>query len=342
LRFFCEAFKGTPGAPTRIGQISSIRLLNLFDKYCERKFSQIAERLRLYSADEIFDFVKAMGRLMLTSNSRSLSVDAIRHLAMTEYREESIRKVDSKYIQILDEDIMLEQKPAGTQMDLFVSFVYEEFMEYTIAKAILSELLMTLRNITSQGVISEAQGLLNSEGVFVPVIGVVFYLGCLLARENRDEGLDFVDWLIRSRRQDIACRIISQWSPNYDRAFLRLINLHMSGDRSTKKIAWDVMERISLGYWDQYYAYISHLKLSKTLTAMVVYTEISNAGGGVTAKQRLDSVNWIAKTMQGPYGDFRHGLRTIKKIIYESRDVLSAAQMEEAEERLRKVNIGVL
>ncbi len=170
LRFYCEAFRGTPGSPSKMGRVSDIRLLDLFEAYCDRKFRQIQQRLQLLRADEIFEYLRMIATMMLADSERSIAVRHVAQRARTEFGEASIRTLHSRYIQILDEDILLEEKPVGSATNLNVSFVYEEFMEFIIAKSIWSELADS--GISSAGAIDITKGLLKKEKEFISVLGV--------------------------------------------------------------------------------------------------------------------------------------------------------------------------
>src|SRR5262249_12474284 len=127
LRFFCEAYRGTPASPTKIGTLSEIRLLELFDSYCRRKFEQIRSRLGLLDSEEIFQYLKIIALSMLAQETRTLPVATVAKMALSDFGERSIRSSDSRYIHILYEDILIEERPVGDLSETVVSFVYDEF-----------------------------------------------------------------------------------------------------------------------------------------------------------------------------------------------------------------------
>lgn len=348
LRFFCEAFKGLPGKPARMGTVGDIRLLELFDAYCNRKFSQIAQRLNLLSGEEVFDYLQSIAKLMLTQYARALPVRKVAHKITEEFGEAAIRSVDSRYVQILDEDILLEQKPSGPEMDLMVSFVYEEFMEYVIAKALWAEATHGVRSPGYKQIQSLTEGLLEQEHNFISVLGIVVYLGGLLARHRFNDTLRYIDWLLIAGRESIACRLIPQCPPQMrdDALFSKLIDIHKRVGTGTAKLeAWKAMERLCHHHWNVFFDYVTKMQLTGYFRPMFVFSALARVNGGVKPNQQLKSIQWIVRVMKndsGIYayratGDYRNGIGAIKRIIANARANWSDKQLKKAEELLRGV-----
>src|ERR1039457_5167212 len=116
-------------------------------------------------------------------------------------------------------------------MDLKVGFVYDEFMEYIIAKALWFKLSGEFTKIDCDKVVSVSADLLRIKERFISVRGVVIYLGEILASISKQEGLKYVDWLISNSYEDLACRLIVRWpkATLSNSVFVKLLDLHKSG-----------------------------------------------------------------------------------------------------------------
>jgi hypothetical protein len=134
LRFFCEAYGSTDGDVRELGRISDIRLKELFDTYIVNKTEQV--RLALGHRDSaavrryLYRLVGYMfGRAV--TNVSSLELGAATG-------DEATSTYDSLYVKLLDEDIIIEERPGDTTDERRVSFVYEEFMEFLLARSMLT------------------------------------------------------------------------------------------------------------------------------------------------------------------------------------------------------------
>lgn len=348
LRFYCEAFKGTPEKPTNIGQIDDIRLLELFDAYCNRKFLQIRERLQLISEYEVFDYLQVIARLMLMENTRLLPVRRIAHDVPDQFHEKALHSIDSRYVQILDEDILLEQKPVGPGLDLMVSFVYEEFMEYVISRALWSDICRRIGSPTYEEIRDVAGAHLKREKEFISVLGIVIFLGELLATVNQGDGLRYVDWLISMHREALACKLIVRWPLKHldVSVFDKLIDMHRSGRSAKIKLeAWRAMGRLCLHNWDQFFSYLKGMSLTGYFRPMFVFPVLGRALGGPGPMERFETVKWITGEMlerasRSPYfmnyPDHKNGVGAIKRIISASTGIWNNDIRERAEILLNK------
>ena len=262
LRFFCEAYKGTEDEPAEIGEIDNISLLELFNVYCDRKFKQIQQRLCLFASDEIYLYVEMIAKIMLENKARLISIELISKRALKEFGEGSIRTITSKYVQILDEDILIEEKPSGHHMNINVGFVYDEFMEYVIAKSIWTEIHNKYKKVTYKRIIDYSLNLLEIEKVFISVAGILTYLGELIAKISETDGLKYVDWLINSNRADLASRILVRWPSELtnDQVFKKLLYIHSSSDnKSFQSTIWKEIIKVGKKYWPLFIDYINKL-----------------------------------------------------------------------------------
>lgn len=346
LRFYCEAFKGTADRPQIIGIVEDIRLLELFDKYCQTKFKQIQKRLNLMSSDEVYHYLELIAHMMLKRHSRLLSVKSIAEEVRKAYGETTIRTVNSRYVQILDEDIMLEERPAGVSMNIKTGFVYDEFMEYVMARALVSDLLLlSSRNRFNQIQVKITE-LFKFEKQFISVIGVAIYIGEMLAKVSKKDGIKYVDWLTSQGKESMACQLIARWPAETmeETVFLKLCSLHKAGhSNSTRMEAWRVMVQLSLRFWNSFFDYIIRMPLKGTFRPMNVFSVLARVGGGVSAKQRLDTIKWIEKTMRKQEymivdvssNDLRAGIAAIKRIIDRGKSIMKQEQIEYAENVLQ-------
>jgi hypothetical protein len=294
LRFYCEAFKGVSGKPTKVGKVEDIRLLDLFDVYCLKKFKQIKERLGLISGDEVFSYLKVIARMMLRMNTRLLSATLVNQTLRKEFFE-SGSSLRSMYVQILDEDILLEQKPTGIQMEMVVSFVYDEFMEYVIAKALWADISSGRVNPSYEKIEGLAEGLLEQEASFISVLGVLVYLGEILSIVSKDHLQRYIDWLIAKGREILVCKLIVRLPHQAldDSLFTRLVEFHRTSHGSLKREAWKSMERVGIRHWRVFFEYVCNLELRKTQSPMSVFGMLGRLRGGPTPEDQVATLEWL-------------------------------------------------
>jgi hypothetical protein len=298
LRFFCEAFAGTLSRPSPVGDVKEIRLLELFDAYCERKFSSIRQKLHLMSSDEVFIYLEMIAMLMLERKARLLPVRLVAQRAHERFGEHTIRSVESRYVQILDEDILLEEKPTGKRMNLQVGFVYDEFMEYVIARGLWAE--MTDRKSVPQlrALTGKVTELLSIRESFVTVLGIVVYLGELLANQKRKAGLEFVHWLIKKGHIDLALGIVEKWPHDARGSDVFGILIHLHDERQSEDVrsqAWQAMQRMSAYYWKEFFAYIQQVPKKGSYKFANVFTALKKVDGGPSSSARMSTLRWIAR-----------------------------------------------
>lgn len=184
LRFFCEAYRGQD-----IGQAEDIRLKELFDRYWEQKLGSIANRMirqgdeRLHDglAEDVGEYLLRVASHMLHENVRAIPlVDLLK----ATQREEKYDDPRSVYGRIRDEFIILEEKELGrSQQKLLVAFVYEEFMEYVMARSLVAE--WNQNDLNDTAILAEIEILTQKYTHFAQILGVVVYLALML-KETRD------------------------------------------------------------------------------------------------------------------------------------------------------------
>lgn len=181
LRFFCEAYHSDE-KKVSLGNIDDIRLKQLFDIYWKNKIESIKSLLKLRSTREIENFLFLIARKMRFSRDRSLTIDDLTRMT-------GITDFDSRgsiFTSILDEGIILEQTPSGQGQwhKPRVTFVYDEFMEYVMAKDILHNSILSGSPSAFESKINK---LTKSAKKFSSIYGVLTYLLPMLESEDKVE-----------------------------------------------------------------------------------------------------------------------------------------------------------
>lgn len=181
LRFFCEAYKNSESSNSVIS-IEDIRLKGLFDVYWTKKIISSKESLGLRSARNIEDYLCLIARKMRFIRDRSLSIAEIAKIT----KIDDFDTKESIFTSILDEGIILEHSPLG--MDDFreprITFVYDEFMEYVIAKDILRNNILS---DSPEKMKYKLERIVDSARRFNSMVGVITYLLPMLEENGRSE-----------------------------------------------------------------------------------------------------------------------------------------------------------
>ncbi len=329
LRFFCEAYKGNGVSPTLLGIVNDVRLLPLFDTYCNRKYEQIRERLQLLSTNEISEFVSMLGLMMLKSNNRFIPCEKIRKRALQQFGENSLYSSKSKYVHILDEDIVIEQIPGRSIHNLNVEFVYDEFMEYIIATAKYAEVY----NKGIDAVLILVDALLERERFFVSVSGILVFIGEMVAENSTKDGYAYIERLIEKEKQDLVCKIISRWPEDRitDKIVELLIDLHRNGKNNhIRSAAWQAFKNIYWRYWDIIFEYITTMPTDGSFRLLRVFSFLKRTKGGVSHADKFRSLCWIGESLKNNFdncgGDFKSGKSAFLFIAESNKNVWNDTQ----------------
>jgi hypothetical protein len=133
LRFFCEAYGDIDGNGSSLGLVDSIRLKELFDEYIRRKAEQIRAKLCHQNAERVTSYLRSLVEFMFANVSTSILTSQVGSAT----GDEDVHTRESMYVALLDEDIILEERPTSAPDIRHVSFVYEAFMEYMMARALI-------------------------------------------------------------------------------------------------------------------------------------------------------------------------------------------------------------
>lgn len=185
LKFFCEAYRNRD-----ISDIKDIRLKELFDKYWERKIHSIAEaqinqgEIQILSRleNEAEKYLLSIAAYMLESRQRFVPQDSLSWITK---RSENPGDPRSLYGRIRDEFIILEEKfqEIGASSIPQIAFVYEEFMEYTMALSLLQSWKRS--NLDVESILIEIGRLTRKYTSFAQIMGVVVYLALMLKSDYK-------------------------------------------------------------------------------------------------------------------------------------------------------------
>ncbi len=182
LRFFCEAYRGQDIGD---GVIQDIRLKELFDKYWDKKSESIAERMlkqgqvRLQKGliANVENYLSNVASYMLRNMIHAIPLD---RLPTASGVDEDLDDPRSLYGRIRDEFIVLEEQEhiSGSIKYFQVAFVYEEFMEYVMARSLLRD--WSRERYSDLQILGEINQLVEQYKEFTQLIGVLVYLSIML------------------------------------------------------------------------------------------------------------------------------------------------------------------
>ena len=182
LRFFCETYRGQ-----NIGVIRDVRLKDLFDCYWNKKLLSIAERMvsqgEIGIVAELANFVGGcltrIAREMLDASDRTLPVRIAQELTDSSLKRSVLQ---SPYGRIIDEYIILEElSELHDPNDIKVAFVFEEFMEYAMARSLLEKWSVK----KTDEILDEIIELTQKYESFSQVLGVVLYVALMLKEKRK-------------------------------------------------------------------------------------------------------------------------------------------------------------
>lgn len=163
LRFFCEAHRGE-----RLDVMVEPELCETFERYVSRSTRAAATRLDRVGASALLTFLLDVGETMWRNRSTSLTP---RHLCLS---PEDVDMATSAYNLLRSESLIFESGTAEDPARHTIRFLYDEFMEYVIARAWSARISMSPRR-------EEALDALLTEAVesfqgFLPAWGALLFL----------------------------------------------------------------------------------------------------------------------------------------------------------------------
>jgi len=175
LRFFCEAYAGRD-----IGIVSDIRLVELFEEYWNRKILDPFRASHTVSSRQVGPggtYLFAMVREMLKANSPSVPKS---ELPAVTGDPDTDRK-GCVYLRLRDEDVILEEVVHSYSGQAAVKFVYEEFMEYTVARYLMEE----TKKLGRKQIVDRMAEFMRTVPEFLRGLGVMIFLAVMLRLKRR-------------------------------------------------------------------------------------------------------------------------------------------------------------
>lgn len=167
LRFFCEVYTNND-----LDEVSNVQLLSVFDLYLKRLSSNIAERFGSLRADPVVEFLLKVGHEMWKTKTTSVSFST---LGIT---PEEADMTTSVYNLVRAENIILEESWHRYATHKTIRFVYDEFMEYIIARSWANQYFIS--KITEKSTEFLLQEAVNSISSFSPAFGSILFLDKML------------------------------------------------------------------------------------------------------------------------------------------------------------------
>lgn len=171
LRFFCEAYRDC-----QLDKVSNLELLSVFNLYVERVEAKIVEQLGLLRTEQIIGLLTKLGHRMWLKRKTSLKFSEL------EITPEEASKSTSIYNLIRSENLIFEESLQFSATQRNVRFLYDEFMEYIIARSWLEQLAVSQELETKiEIILQEAVSTLSS---FSPAFGAILFLDKMLKRNG--------------------------------------------------------------------------------------------------------------------------------------------------------------
>ena len=223
LRFFCEAHRDY-----QLDQVSNLELLSVFNLYIERVEAKIIEQLGLLRTEQIIGFLTKLGHRMWLKRKTSLNLSEL------EITPAETNKSTSIYNLIRSENLIFEKSLQFSLTQRNICFLYDEFMEYIIARSWLEQLAISQELETAIEIL--LQEVVSTLSSFSPAFGAILFLDKMLKR-NGELVNRIISLLATSENEFVASRQIVML-----KAFER-IDINNIGDELI--IALDKFERIA-------------------------------------------------------------------------------------------------
>lgn len=171
LRFFCETYRDY-----ELEKVSNLELLSVFNLYVERVEAKISEQLGLLRTEQIIVILTKLGHQMWLNRKTSLNLSEL------EITPEEASKSISIYNLVRSENLIFEESLQYSATQRTVRFLYDEFMEYIIARSWLEHLAVSQElEKATEILLEEAVSALSS---FSPTFGAILFLDKMLRRNG--------------------------------------------------------------------------------------------------------------------------------------------------------------
>ncbi|HMK24457.1 MAG TPA: DUF4062 domain-containing protein [Chitinophagaceae bacterium] len=168
LRFFCEANQGK-----KLGKLRSLKLVSIFDHYLERINQSISRRHSLFSAHSATLLLLAIAHIMWEKKFISINADFLNSLPGDPGNNQLLQNL------VLSENIILEIAKHPSSLRKSTRFLYDEFMEYMIAKSWVEEVVNAddIQQKTGELIGAAIESIDN----FQPAFGAIFFFDQMMA-----------------------------------------------------------------------------------------------------------------------------------------------------------------
>jgi hypothetical protein len=164
LRFFCEANEGK-----KLGHVSNIKLVNIFDLYIARISRTIAEKFPYIKESVVLQFLMKLSNQMWSTRQLFTVFDDLEGAVQPIHEYER-----SLYQLLLGDNIIAEASEHRYSTRRNVRFTYDAFMEYILARNFFEKVLISN---DKEGIpTSTIREIANSINVFPPGFGAVLFL----------------------------------------------------------------------------------------------------------------------------------------------------------------------
>lgn len=171
LRFFCEAHKGQ-----RLGNVINLRLLSIFDLYIERINENISQRSALLRTDAVISLLLRVAGAMWGARRASAELEA---LGVTPQEASDAASV---FNQVISENIILGEATHAYSMRKSVRFLYDEFMEYMVARHWIERLAaQSPAEGAAEAFVAEA---VEAMSTFPAAFGAIFFFDQMMKRDG--------------------------------------------------------------------------------------------------------------------------------------------------------------
>jgi hypothetical protein len=150
--------------------------LSVFNLYIERVEAKIIEQLGLLRTEQIIGFLTKLGHRMWLKRKTSLNLSEL------EITPEETNKSTSIYNLIRSENLIFEKNLQFSLIQRNVCFLYDEFMEYIIARSWLEQLAISQELETAIEIF--LQEVVSTLSSFSPAFGAILFLDKMLKRNG--------------------------------------------------------------------------------------------------------------------------------------------------------------
>jgi hypothetical protein len=221
LRFFCEAYGDAKRKRIRtMPPIEEVRLFRLFGEYYSKKYKNISNSLSKFHKGLTFENVEEVSSSLVSICMGTASHRLPKTKTLNRIKEIN-RYSHDIYRALLDEDIIIEEtiEGRGRNKQNYISFVYEAFMEYLLARSVIHE-----SSFDDERLLSRVLNLLENEDRFLNVKGVLTFLLPYTVNKCRKTYSEILSQFSRNEYKD-ACipALINLWDSDWENGIMPIL-----------------------------------------------------------------------------------------------------------------------